>query len=119
LAARKWNRHERGERSTKADIRRNLKQKFIRPVRHQVFFSEQLESVGQRLQPAEFPANARGPEPVLNAARNLALHPDEQQRADRDQIHKQTDLDERSERVRQPGPHVMCKELAHNTLRPN
>ena len=51
-----------------------------------------------------WPPTRVGPEPILNAARNLALHPDEQQRADRHQIHQQEDLDQRGQRVCQPGP---------------
>ena len=96
LAAGERDRHERGERRAKADVGRDLEQELIGPIRHQVFFGEQLEAVGQRLQPAEFSADAGRAEPILNAAGNFALHPDEQQRADRDQIHEQTDLDERS-----------------------
>ena len=50
------------------------------------------------------PPTRVGPEPILNAARNLPLQPDEQQRADRHQIQKQEDMNQRSGRVCQPGP---------------
>ena len=99
LAAGERNRHERGERRAEADVRRELEQKLVGPIGHQVFFGEQLDAVGQRLQPAELAADARRAEPILNAAGDLALHPDEEQRADRDQIHEQKDMDQRSDDV--------------------
>ncbi len=53
---------------------------------HQVFFGDQLDAVGQRLQPAELAADAGRTEAILNAARDLAFQPDEEQRADRHDV---------------------------------
>ena len=44
-----------------------------------------LRPSAKRLQPAELAADARRTEAILNAAGDLALEPDEDQRADRDQ----------------------------------
>ena len=101
VAAGERNRHERGERRAEADVGRDLEQQLVGPVGHQVFFGDQLEAVGQRLQPAELAADARRAEPILNAAGDFALQPDEDQRADGDQIDDQADLDQRGERCSQ------------------
>ena len=92
------------ERGAKANIRGDFEEELIGPIGHQVFFGEELEAVGQGLQPAEFAADARWAQAILDAAGNLALHPDEEERADRDQIHNEKDLDQRSQRISQPGP---------------
>ncbi len=99
VAAGERNRHERGERCAEADIGRELEQQLVSPFGHQVFFGEQLDAVGQRLQPAKFAAHARRAEPILNAARNLALHPDEEQRANRNQIQQEKDMNQSGKNV--------------------
>ena len=56
----------------KRDDRRQQVQRTVNPRRHQVFFQEQLRSVGQGLQQAER-ADARGSPAVLDAADDLAF----------------------------------------------
>ena len=48
--------------------------------RNDVFFHEQLDAVGNGLQPAEFAPHSRRTEPVLDAARYFALQPNEKDR---------------------------------------
>ena len=71
----------------KARNRQNVAQKLTygrhaeqRPVGrggNDVFFAQQLDAVGRRLQPAEPAAHPRRPQPVLNPRRDLPLQPDE------------------------------------------
>ena len=70
----------------KRHVRGDLEQKTVGPAGHQVFFGDQLDAVGQRLQPTELAAHAGRAKPVLDAARDLTLQPNEEQRADGNQI---------------------------------
>ena len=94
----------RGERGAEAHIRRDAEQHRVGPLGHQVFFGDQLQAVGQRLQPAEFAPDARRPEPILNPPGDLPLKPDEEQCADRDQRDQQGALNDRGQGVAEPGP---------------
>ena len=92
------------ERGTEADIGGDAEEQPVGPFGHQVFLGDQLEAVGQRLQPAELAADARRAEAVLNAAGDLPLQPDEEQRADGHHVDQQGALDHRGQEVAQPGP---------------
>ena len=46
------------------------------PAGNHVFLGDQLDAVGQRLQPAELAAHPRRTEPILDPPGNLPLHPD-------------------------------------------
>ena len=61
-------RQERHERAAKRDVRCEPKQEVVGVGRDRVFLAEQLDAVGEGLQPAELAADAGRPEPVLNAA---------------------------------------------------
>ena len=98
------------KRGAKAHVGGDAKQHPIRPVGHQVFFGEQFQAVGQRLQPAEFPADAGRPQPILNPPGDFALHPDEAKRAASDDIDQQGGLDHCRERIgepRSPAPRII------------
>jgi hypothetical protein len=74
------------ERGAKADVGCDTEEHSVGPFGHQIFFGDQLQAVGQRLQPAEFTADARGAQPILDAAGHFALQPDETQGSDRDDV---------------------------------
>jgi hypothetical protein len=65
----------------------------------EVLFSDQLDAVGQALQPAEFSAASRRAKPVLDAARHLALQPDKDECPDRDDIEDQNGMQQRDGQV--------------------
>ena len=64
-----------------------------------MFLGDQLQAVGQRLQPAELPADARRAETILNTARDLAFEPDKDQGADSDEVDDQCDVNERGNNI--------------------
>ena len=74
-----------GEQSGKAggerDVGSELKQEAIGRSGRDVFLGEQLDSIGQRLQPAELSTHARGSQAILNAAGNFTLQPNKEQRS--------------------------------------
>src|SRR5262249_1955488 len=67
-----------------------------------VFLRDQLDAVGQRLQPAELSTHARRTQAILNSPRDLALHPNEDQCADRDDIDQQEQMHARGQDESQP-----------------
>ena len=72
----------------------NLEQQRVGGGRGEVFLGQQLQAVGQSLQPAELAAHSSRAQPVLNAAGDLPLHPDEQQGAHRHDGDQQRDVDQ-------------------------
>jgi len=73
------------ERAAKGDIRADTKESLIGICRNDIFFHQQLHAVGDGLEPAEFSADARGTEAILNSPRDLSLQPNKE---DRRQGHK-------------------------------
>src|SRR5205085_3652055 len=59
----KGERQVSAERCTEADIGRHAKKHAVRIGWHQIFFGDQLDTVSQRLQPAEFAADASWTKP--------------------------------------------------------
>ena len=88
----KRNRKEHRERRAKAHVRRDAEEEAVGIAGHQVFLGEQLDAVGERLQPAEFAANARGAEAVLNATSHFPLEPNEDERTHCHQVDQQPDV---------------------------
>ncbi len=117
VAAGEGDRHECGEGGAKAYIRGNFEEELIGPIGHEVFFREKLEAIGEGLEPAEFTADACGAQAILDAAGNLASIQMKRSCADRDQIHNEKDLDQRSQRISQPGPNgpdgIFNQKLGH------
>ncbi len=74
------------ERSAKADVGRHAEQQLVGVRRTEVFLGDQLDAVGQGLQPAEAAADAGRAEPILDPAGDLPLQPDEDQRTDRHHV---------------------------------
>ncbi len=102
------------KRSHKADVRRQLEQHPVGPLGHQVFLGDQLQPVGQQLQPAELTAGARGAQPILNARRNLALHPHEKHGAQKRHQQQQRTLNQAGHQIGEPGPQTLIDEkLGH------
>ena len=64
------------------------------------------------------PPTRVGPEPILNAAGDLALQPDEDQRADGDQVDDQPDVHQGGHQVGQPARNVLRKQLSHGRSDP-
>ena len=65
---------------------------------------EQLETIGQRLQPTEFATDASRSEAILNSTAHLAFGPDKHQRANRDDIQIQRAVNQCRDGPGNPGP---------------
>ena len=82
--------HKRQEGTGQRDVGPETEEDVIRIVGDNVFLDEELEAVGEGLQPAELAPDARGPESILDAGGNFALQPDKIDRGEkheRDQDH--------------------------------
>ena len=75
-----------GKTGGKTYIRRNAEQHRVCLAWGNVFFGDQLDAVSQCLQPAKTTTDTGGAESILNSSGDLALQPNEDQRADRHQM---------------------------------
>ena len=66
------------ERAAEGDVGPEAEEELVGVGGDEVFLDEQLDAVGEGLQPAELAADARRAEAVLNAAGDLAFEPDEE-----------------------------------------
>ena len=66
------------ERAAEGDVRAEAEEELVGAGGDDVFLDEELDAVGDGLQPAELAADAGGAEAVLDAAGDLALQPDEE-----------------------------------------
>ena len=78
-------RDEGEERAAEGDVRAEAEEHVIGVGGDEVFLDEQLDAVGEGLQPAELAADAGGAEAVLDAAGDLAFQPDEEDGGDGDE----------------------------------
>ena len=70
---------EEGEEgAAEGDVRPEAEEHLVGVGGDEVFLDEQLDAVGDGLQPAELAADAGGAEAILNAAGDLAFEPDEE-----------------------------------------
>ena len=89
------------EAGGETDIGSQPKQHLVGVARSQVLFGNQFNAVRQSLQPAEFATHSCGTESILNAARNLAFHPDKQQGRHRHQSQNQSTVDRCGQQISQ------------------
>ena len=78
------------QRRQERQVGRQLEHDAVGLGRHEVFFEEELDAVGERLQDAEGTRPVR-PDAVLHVGDDLALEPDHQH--DRDEEHDEGDDD--------------------------
>jgi hypothetical protein len=87
-----------GKRRDADHERGHAKQKRVGVLRAKVFFLDQLDSVGQALQPAEPPAHACRSQPILNPSGDLALHPNEGEGGQTEDVEQEDRVDQRGQR---------------------
>lgn len=92
---------ERAERGDDDDVRGEPKQHVVGGIRSEVFLLDQLDPVRQRLQPAELASHPRRTEPVLDAACDLSLGPDEHKRGKAEEGPQQRDVNHGGENGRE------------------
>ena len=90
------------ERGAETHVGRDPEKHAVGPIGHQVFLGQEFDAVGERLEPAELPARSSGAKTVLDAAGNLSLRPDENERATGDHVKDQHGRDDGRDRPRQP-----------------
>ena len=85
-------RQERDERPGQRHVRGDPEQEVVGVAGDRVFFAEEFDAVGEGLKPAELAADAGGPEPVLDAAGDFPLQPDEDAGGNEDEPHQDATL---------------------------
>ena len=86
----------------------------VRIAGDDVFFRDELQSIGERLQPTEFAADAGRPKPVLDTGANLALGPDENKRRDGDERDEQAGGDDGDDNASQDSGQAELRQQLHH-----
>ena len=94
---------EGDEGAAEGDVRPEAEEHLVGVAGDEVFLDEQLDAVGDGLQPAELAADAGGAEAVLNAAGDLAFEPDEEDGGDGDEDEEEEDGDKGGDPVADGG----------------
>ena len=89
---------EREEGRHQREVRRQLEHESVAAIGHQIFFEEQLDAVGQRLQDAPRAGDV-GPDAVLHLGDDLALEPDHEHHGDEQQCECDDDLEQHDQHV--------------------
>ncbi len=78
-----------------------------------VFLDEQLDAVGEGLQPAELAADAGRAEAILNAAGDFAFEPDEEDGRQQHEGDKEDGANDAGKEVRGRPAHIVGQKVRH------
>ena len=87
------------EAGRETDVRCQLEKHPVGSVRRDILLGDQLDAVGQRLQPAKLATHAGGAKSILDATRDFSFQPDKDQRTDGDDVQQQNAVNQRGDDI--------------------